>query len=128
MKKAILNIFAMTGMTLTVLSLVALCYQASFLCLDTVFQALGLNAVIYAGISLLNSIEFRYYLAEIALKLLYSISLVLISGIIFGWYSSLSTPVLCFMVLVMLVLCGYLDMLSIKNEVREINDLIGENY
>ena len=128
MKKAILNIFAMTGMTLTVLSLVALCYQASFLCLDTVFQALGLNAVIYAGISLLNSIEFRYYLAEIALKLLYSISLVLISGIIFGWYSSLSIPVLCFMVLVMLVLCGYLDMLSIKNEVREINDLIGENY
>lgn len=128
MKKAILNIFAMTGMTLTVLSLVALCYQASFLCLDTVFQALGLNAVIYAGISLLNSIEFRYYLAEIALKLLYSISLVLISGIIFGWYSSLSTPVLCFMVLVMLVLCGYLDMLSIKNEIREINDLIGENY
>lgn len=128
MKKAILNIFAMTGMTLTVLSLVALCYQASFLCLDTVFQALGLNAVIYAGISLLNSIEFRYYLAEIALKLLYSISLVLISGIIFGWYSSLSTPVLCFIVLVMLVLCGYLDMLSIKNEVREINDLIGENY
>ena len=115
-------------MTLTVLSLVALCYHASFLCLDTVFQALGLNAVIYAGISLLNSIEFRYYLAEIALKLLYSISLVLISGIIFGWYSSLSTPVLCFMVLVMLVLCGYLDMLSIKNEVREINDLIGENY
>lgn len=128
MKKAILNIFAMTGMTLTVLSLVALCYQASFLCLDTVFQALGLNAVIYAGISLLNSIEFRYYLAEIALKLLYSISLVLISGIIFGWYSSLSTPVLCFIVLVMLVLCGYLDMLSIKNEVREINALIGENY
>ena len=32
------------------------------------------------------------------------------------------------MVLVMLVLCGYLDMLSIKNEIREINDLIGENH
>lgn len=128
MKKAILNIFAMTGMTLTVLSLVALCYHAGFLCLDTVFQALGLNTVIYAGICLLNSIEFRYYLVEIALKLLYSISLVLVSGIIFGWYSSLSTPVLCFMIFVMLVLCGYLDMLGIKNEIREINDLIGENH
>ncbi len=54
--------------------------------------------------------------------------LVLVSGIIFGWYSSLPTPVLCFMILVMLVLCGYLDMLGIKNEIREINDLIGENH
>lgn len=126
MKRAVLNVFAMTGITLVVLSAVALCYNASFLCLETVFQALGLNVVIYIGITLLNTIEFRFYLLETGLKLVYSIALVLITGKIFGWYSSLSAPVLGCMAFVILILCGYLDMLSLKNEIKEINDLIGE--
>ena len=69
MKKAIRNVFAMTGITLVVLSLVALCYNASFLCLETVFQALGLNLLIYLGIMFINTIEFRFYLLETGLKL-----------------------------------------------------------
>ncbi|MBO4809279.1 MAG: hypothetical protein J5537_09565 [Lachnospiraceae bacterium] len=126
MKKAILNVFAMTGITLVVLSLVALCYNASFLCLETVFQALGLNLLIYLGIMFINTIEFRFYLLETGLKLVYSIALVLIAGKIFGWYQNLSAPVLGGMALVILLLCGYLDMLSLRNEIKEINDLIGE--
>ena len=126
MKKAIINIFAMTGITLVVLSLVALCYDASFLCLETVFQALGVNVLIYAGVSLIDLLELRLYLVETGLKLVYSIVLVLVFGKIFGWYANLSVPVLGGMALVILLLCGYLDMLSLKNELKEINDLIGE--
>ncbi len=126
MKKAILNIFAMTGITLVVLSLVALCYNASFLCLETVFQALGLNVLIYAGVSLIDLLELRLYLVETGLKLVYSIALVLVFGMIFGWYANLSVPVLGGMALVILLLCGYLDMLSLRKEIKEINDLIGE--
>jgi len=126
MKKAVLNIFAMTGITLVVLSLVALCYNASFLCLETVFQALGLNVLIYAGVSLIDLLELRLYLVETGLKLVYSIALVLVFGMIFGWYANLSVPVLGGMALVILLLCGYLDMLSLRKEIKEINDLIGE--
>ena len=60
------------------------------------------------------------------MKLVYSIVLVLVFGKIFGWYANLSVPVLGGMALVILLLCGYLDMLSLKNELKEINDLIGE--
>ena len=60
MRKNILNIFAMTGITLVILSLVALCYNATFLCLDTVFQALGVNALIYFGIFLINKFRPKY--------------------------------------------------------------------
>ncbi|MBO7387477.1 MAG: hypothetical protein J6U15_06695 [Lachnospiraceae bacterium] len=126
MKKAVLNIFAMTGITLVVLSLVALCYDASFLCLETVFQALGVNVLIYIGISLIDLLELRLYLVETGIKLVYAIALVLVFGKIFGWYANLSVPVLSGMALVILLLCAYLDMLSLRNQLKEINDLIGE--
>ena len=124
MRKNILNIFAMTGITLVILSLVALCYNATFLCLDTVFQALGVNALIYFGISLINNLDFSYFLLETGIKLIYSIGLILIFGMIFGWYESLSVTVLTIMSLAILFICALLDTISINGEIKEINQLI----
>lgn len=124
MRKNILNIFAMTGITLVVLSLVALCYNATFLCLDTVFQALGVNALIYFGIFLINKLDFSYFLLETGIKLIYSIGLILVFGMIFGWYESLSVTVLTIMSLAILFICALLDTISINGEIKEINELI----
>ena len=124
MRKNILNIFAMTGITLVVLSLVALCYNATFLCLDTVFQALGVNALIYFGISLISKLDFSYFLLETGIKLIYSIGLILVFGMIFGWYESLSVTVLTIMSLAILFICALLDTISINGEIKEINQLI----
>lgn len=124
MRKNILNIFAMTGITLVILSLVALCYNATFLCLDTVFQALGVNALIYFGISLINNLDFSYFLLETGIKLIYSIGLILVFGMIFGWYESLSVTVLTIMSLAILFICALLDTISINGEIKEINQLI----
>ncbi|MBP3755276.1 MAG: hypothetical protein J6I66_10500 [Lachnospiraceae bacterium] len=124
MKKTIINIFAMTGITLVALSLIALCYNATFLCLNTVFQALGVNILIYAGITLINKIEINLALVETGIKLIYAIILAIISGYIFSWYESLSLPVLIGFTAFILIVCEFLDMLSLKNKVKEINDLI----
>ncbi|MBP5594578.1 MAG: hypothetical protein J6Y02_04285 [Pseudobutyrivibrio sp.] len=124
MRKNILNIFAMTGITLVVLSLVASCYNATFLCLDTVFQALGVNALIYFGIFLISKLDFLYFLLETGIKLIYSIGLILIFGMIFGWYESLSVTVLTIMSLAILFICALLDTISINGEIKEINQLI----
>ena len=43
MKRMILNIMATMGITLVVLSIVALCYDATVICINTVFQSLLLN-------------------------------------------------------------------------------------
>ena len=123
MRKNILNIFAMTGITLVILSLVALCYNATFLCLDTVFQALGVNALIYFGIFLINKLDFSYFLLETGIKLIYSIGLILVFGMIFGWYESLSVTVLTIMSLAILFICALLDTISINGEIKEINEL-----
>ena len=126
MKKIILNILATTGITLVMLALVALCYGGTVLFISAVFQALGLNVVIYAGIYLMNRFEFRYPILETGLKLVYVLALVLACGWIFGWYENLSGAVLTLMTVVIFGMCMFLDTLSLREEVKEINGLLEE--
>lgn len=127
MKKTVINIFAMTGITLVALSLIAYFYNATFLCLNTVFQALLVNVLIYTGIKLINKVEINLTVIETGLKIIYSVILVLIFGNLFAWYESLSFPVLTVFTVFILIVCELLDMLSLKNKVKEINDLIGND-
>lgn len=127
MKKTVINIFAMTGITLVALSLTAYFYNATFLCLNTVFQALGVNILIYAGIKLISKFEINLSIIETGLKIIYAVILVLIFGNLFAWYESLSFPVLIVFTVFILIVCELLDMLSLKNKVKEINDLIGND-
>lgn len=124
MKKIISNIMATTGITLVVLALVAICYGATVICISTVFQALVLNIAIYAGIYILNHFEYHYPILETALKLIYVLALVLISGWIFEWYANLSGVVLALMTIVIFGVCVFLDIMSLIGEVKEINSLI----
>lgn len=127
MKKMILNIMATTGIALVVLSFIAIYYGGSLICIDTVFQVLGLNIVIYIGIHILNHFEYRYSILETGLKLIYILTLVLISGRIFGWYSNMSGLVLVIMTVVVFGVCMCLDTLNLLEEVNSINTLIGRD-
>ena len=126
MKKMVLNIMATTGITLVMLALVALCYGGTVLFISAVFQALGLNVVIYAGIYLLNRFEYRYPVLETGLKLVYVLALVLTFGWFFGWYENLSGAVLTLMTVIIFGICMFLDTLSLREEVKEINGLLVE--
>ena len=128
MKKMIINIMATTGITLVILAMVALCYGATVLFISAVFQALGLNIVIYAGIYLINRLEYRYPVLETGLKLVYVLALVLACGWMFGWYENLSGVVLALMTVAIVGLCVFLDTLSLREEVKEINGLLEGKY
>ena len=124
MKKMILNIMATTGISLVSLSLVASLYDGSLICIDTIFQVLGLNVVIYIGLYFMEFIEYHYAILETGLKLVYIIILVLISGLLFGWYNNLSGAVLVFMTIGVFIVCVCLDAISLISEVKSINILI----
>lgn len=124
MKKMILNIMATTGISLVALSLVATLYDGSLICIDTIFQVLGLNVVIYIGLYFMEFIEYHYAILETGLKLIYIIALVLISGFLFGWYNNLSGAVLVLMTIAIFVVCVFLDAISLLGEVKSINVLI----
>lgn len=126
MKKMILNIMATTGISLVALSLVATLYDGSLICIDTIFQVLGLNVIIYIGLYFMEFIEYRYAILETGLKLIYIIMLVLISGWLFGWYNNLSGTVLVLMTIVIFVICVCLDAVNLLSEVKSINVIIEE--
>ena len=54
MRKVLINILATTGVSIIALAVIASCYQASFLCIETVFQSLLANILIHIGIICLN--------------------------------------------------------------------------
>ena len=126
MKKIILNIMATTGISLVALALVATLYDGSLICIDTIFQVLGLNVVIYIGLYFMDFIEYRYAILETGLKLIYIILLVLISGFLWRWYSNLPGVVLVLMTIAIFIVCTCLDAISLISEVKSINILIGE--
>ena len=126
MKKMILNIMATTGISLVALSLVATLYDGSLICIDTIFQVLGLNVIIYIGLYFMEFIEYRYAILETGLKLIYIIMLVLISGWLFGWYNNLSGTVLVLMTIAIFVICVCLDAVNLLSEVKSINVIIEE--
>ncbi|MBQ7926507.1 MAG: hypothetical protein IJ335_09480 [Lachnospiraceae bacterium] len=124
MKKLILNIMATTGITLVVLAIVGLCYEATVLFISAVFQALLLNVAIYIGIYILDYFEYRYPIVETGLKLLYVLVLVLIWGRMFQWYGNMSVGTLLTMTVIIFSLCVGLDTISLRNQVKDINGLL----
>ena len=124
MKKVLLNIMATTGISLVVLSLVATLYDGTLICIDTIFQVLGLNVVIYIGLYFMEFIEYRFAILETCLKLIYIIVLVLVSGLIWGWYNSLPPAVLVLMTIGIFIVCVCLDAISLLSEVKAIHVVI----
>lgn len=124
MKKMILNIMATTGITLVVLAIVGLCYDATVIFISAVFQALFLNIAIYIGLYIMEHFEYKYPIVETGLKLVYVFTLVLASGRIFGWYANMSVVVLWMMTIVIFGICVFLDTVSLIDEVKDINGLI----
>ena len=124
MKKIISNILATTGISLVTLALVATCYKGTVICIDTIFQVLGLNILVYIGLHFIECIEYPYSVLETGLKLSYIIVLVLIYGGMFGWYENLPGGVLILMTIGIFVVCVCLDTISLLGEVKSINVLI----
>ena len=124
MKKVLLNIMATTGISLVVLSLVATLYDGSLICIDTIFQVLGLNVVIYIGLYVMEFAEYRFAILETGLKLTYIMVLVLMGGLVWGWYDDLPIAVLVLMTIGVFIICVCLDAISLISEVKAINVLI----
>ena len=126
MKKMISNILATTGIVLLVLSVVALCYGGTVIFINTVFQILTVNTVVYLGLYLLELLEFRYPILETGVKLLYILGIVFLTGWLLGWYEFVSVVVLGIMTVIVMIVCVCLDTLNLRTEVKEINELLEE--
>ena len=124
MKKFVINVLATTGLSLVLLSVIALFYQAEYLCLQTVFQVFGANAVLHFGFLLLRKLEMKQLLVEIFLGIAMIIILLIVCGLLFDWFSSTPAWVLIPMGFVIYIVSAVLDLISMRQDAREINMLI----
>lgn len=124
MKKQCVNVFATTGLSLIVISLVALMYKAEFLCISTVFEVLGVNVFIHSGLYIANKINYKYLLAELIAGNFTVISALIIFGFILNWFSYVPIWVLVIMGIAIYFLSSFLNLFRMQREAKEINDLL----
>ncbi|MCX4267288.1 MAG: hypothetical protein OSJ62_01290 [Lachnospiraceae bacterium] len=124
MKKNIVNILATTGISLLVLSVVALSFHASCIYLETVFQVFGINTITHLGILCIKKIELRNIFIEMVLEITFIVCELLVFGRLFHWFTSLSFLLLVCMGVVIYIISLFLNLLQMKQEAKEINLLI----
>ena len=122
MRKAVTNFFATTGISLILLSLFALYFQAHWLLLVTILQVFLVNILIHLALLTRQKWEFQQELVGSLLDL------VIIEGIIyslsfpFHWNASLW--VLLSIGLIIYLISRLLDLFYLGQEAQEINSLI----
>lgn len=124
MKKILTNIFATTGLSLLLLSAIALCYDAECLYITSVFQTLEANVVIHIGLLFVQKMELKYTMLEGVLEIGIIIGVLIGFGAIFQWFSSTPVWVLIIMGIVIYIVSWALNLLHMKQEAQEINELI----
>ena len=124
MKKNIVNILATTGISLLLLSVVALFFHASCIYLETVFQAFCINIITHIGIMFIQKIELRNIFTETVLEITFIVCVLLVSGRLFQWFTSLSFLPLACIGIILYIISLFLNLLQMKQEAKEINLLI----
>lgn len=123
-RKLIVNILCCTGITLIVLGAVASLFGGRFLFISSVFQSLTTNIVICTGLSFTQKFESQYAVLEYTLDIGYTVMVVLVSGFIFNWYSSIPIWILIGMSVLVYVIGMCLNIFRLQKDVEEINKLL----
>lgn len=124
MKKFMINAFATTGISLIMLSFVALAFHAKCIYLETVFQVFVVNVLSHLLIILIRKMDFRSNCLEMTLELISLESEILIFGWLFHWFTSVSVAILVIMGGMIYVISLFLNLLQMKQAAKEINSLI----
>ncbi len=124
MKKFMINAFATTGISLIMLSFVALAFHAKCIYLETVFQIFVVNVLSHLLIILIRKMDFRSNCLEMTLELISLESELLIFGWLFHWFTSVSVAILVIMGGMIYVISLFLNLLQMRQAAKEINSLI----
>ncbi|MBD5111688.1 MAG: hypothetical protein HDT42_04035 [Ruminococcaceae bacterium] len=124
MKKNISNIFGTTGLSIIVLSAIALLYRGKFLCINTVFEVLAVNILLHLGLFIIHKFEFKYRIMEIFIENVFVIIIVVFWGEILGWFSSVPIWILIIMGIVIYLISLLLNLLQLRQDAKEINELL----
>lgn len=124
MKKISANILCSTAITLIILAILGVISGAKFLLINSVFQSFIVNIIIHIGLLFTHKFESSYIILEFMLDIGYMVVVVIIFGAIFNWYNSTPIWVLAIMTTIIYFAGILLNMVQVRQEVEEINELL----
>jgi len=123
-KRIILYIFASTGAVLFLLAVFIMFKGDKYINASTILEITSANIVISIGLSLTHKIELRHTIFEFLLDIGFMITVIILSGILFDWYSRIP-PLIPFAIVIMVYILFYLlDIIRVRRDIKEINNLL----
>jgi Protein of unknown function (DUF3021). len=124
LKRIILYVFASTGAVLFLLTIFVMFKENKYINASTIIEIIGANTVISTGLSFTHKIEFRHAIFEFLLDIGFMVAVIVLSGIIFNWYSLIAVWVPLVIVLMVYILFYLLDIIRVRRDIKEINKLL----
>lgn len=123
-KKTIVNIITTTGAALILLALFAAVTGGRTITVRTFFEILGANTLINFGLLLTHQFESTYAILEYLLDITYTVAVLILSGFLFTWFSSIPIWYLILMAAAIYIFALITHLVRIRKDAKEINDLL----
>ena len=124
LKRIILYVFASTGAVLFFLAVFIMFKGNKSINADTVLEIIGANIVITIGLFLTHKVELRFAILEYLLDIIFMTAVIIVSGILFNWYSQISALVPLVIVVVIYIIFNLLDIVRVHKDITDINKLL----
>jgi hypothetical protein len=124
LKKNINNIMFVTGAALVILAVFSLLFNVEIPFVPYIFEIFAANIVIILGVYLRGKFEIRNLILEYLIDISYIIAVLVVSGLIFDWYSAIPVWLLVVMAVVIYIFAMIFTVTKIKNDAKELNKLL----
>jgi len=124
LKRIILYVFTSTGAVLSFLAVFVIFRENKFINADTILEIIGANTVITIGLCLTQKIESRHAILEFLLDIGFMMAVIILSWILFKWYSTIPVWIPVIIVIVVYILFYMLDIIRVHRDIKEINKLL----
>ena len=123
-KKTITNTMFTTGASLVILAAFSILFGKEFSYSFVVLQIFAANIVINFGLFMLWKFEIRYLILQYLVDVGYIILVLVVSGFIFDWYSTVPVWLLVAMAIVIYALAAVITNSKFRKDTEEINELL----
>jgi len=124
LKRIILYVFASTGAVLFLLAAFVMFKDNKSINVNTIMEIIGANIVITIGLFLTNKIELHFVILEYLLDIIFMTVVIVVTGILFKWYSLISVWVPPVIVVVTYIIFNLLDIVRVHKDINDINKLL----
>lgn len=122
LKKRLSSSLITTAVALIVLSIVALFFHGTVICISTVFETFLVSIIIQLFSALIDSIEIPNIRLEILCRYASIITTTVCGGYLFHWVDQLPVPLLAGMGLIAYFFCYLVELDKTKTDIDKINE------